>query len=280
MLHKIMKKIILIVLLFIVMGDVSVAQVKVIFSLSNRTISAGILSYDLLAEVPTGQIWSVGAATIRLNISSNPVSGLTIHPDNPVLNPNPNINSGIYQPLKTIAASATIMSFNILTFNTSGFYKFTPGTYILGKVRFDIVGAFAADSIKFRVNPPYASALTTVNDSNVALVYPSTYNITNPVITGTGSNLSELPKEFKLYENYPNPFNPTTSIKYDIANDVFVRLTVYDITGKEVATLVNNNLQAGRYEALFKGASYSSGIYFARIEAGTYRHIIKMIMIK
>ena len=274
-----MKKIIILVLLLIVMGNISSAQVKVGFSLGNRSIAAGILSYDLIATVPAGQTWSVGAATIRLNISPNPLTGLTIHPDNPVINPNPNINSGIYQPLKTLAASATIMSFNILTFNTSGFYRFTPGTYTLGKVRFNVVGSFVTDSIKFRVNPPFTTALTTVNDSTVALVYPTTFNITNPVVTGTGNNLSELPKEFKLYENYPNPFNPTTSIKYDVASNAFVRLTVYDVTGKEVETLVNDNLQAGRYEASFNGGSYSSGIYFAKIEAGSYKHIIKMVMV-
>jgi hypothetical protein len=275
-----MKKIITIVLLLIVMANVSPAQVKVTFSLGNRSIAAGILSYDLIATVPTGQAWAVGAATIRLNISPNPLSGLTIHPDNPVINPNPNINSGGYQPLKTLAASATIMSFNILTFNTSGFYRFTPGTYVLGKVRFNVVGSFVTDSIKFRVNPPFTTALTTVNDSTVALAYPSTFNIVNPIITGTGNNVSELPKEFKLYDNYPNPFNPTTSIKYDIANNAFVKLVVYDVTGKEVETLVNDNLQAGRYEASFNGGSYSSGIYFAKIEAGSYKHIVKMVMIK
>jgi hypothetical protein len=276
-----MKKIITIVLLLIVMANVSPAQVKVTFSLGNRSIAAGILSYDLIATVPSGQAWAVGAATIRLNISPNPSTSLTIHPDNPVINPNTNLSAALgYQPLKTIASSATIMSFNILTFNTSGFYRFTAGTYVLGKVRFNVVPPFATDSIKFRVNPPFTTALTTVNDSSVALVYPTTFSITNPVLTGTGNNLSELPKEFKLYDNYPNPFNPTTTIKYDIANNSFVKLTIYDLTGKEIETLVSDNMQAGRYEATWSGSNYASGIYFAKIEAGSFKHIIKMVMVK
>jgi hypothetical protein len=276
-----MKKILTILILLIVMANVSPAQVKVTFSLGNRTIAAGILSYDLLATVPAGQHWSVGAATIRLNISPNPSTGLTIHPDNPVLNANTNIsNANGYQAIKTIAASPTIMSFNILTFNTSGFYMFNPGIYTLGKVRFDVVGSFVTDSIKFRVNPPFTTALTTVNDSTVALVNNTTFSIINPTLTGTGSNVSELPKEFKLYENYPNPFNPTTTIKYDIANNSFVKLVVYDLAGKEVETLVSNNLQAGSYEATWSGSNYASGVYFAKIEAGSYRHIIKMLMVK
>jgi hypothetical protein len=276
-----MKKILTILILLIVMVNASPAQVKVTFSLGNRTIAAGILSYDLIATVPAGQYWAAGAATIRLNISPNPSTGLTIHPDNPVINPYANI-SGVngYQPLKTIASSPTIMSFNILTTNTSGFYRFNPGVYTLGKVRFNVVGTLVTDSIKFRVNPPFTSALTTVNDSTVALVNNSTFNIINPTLTGTGSNVSELPKEFKLYENYPNPFNPTTTIKYDIANNSFVKLVVYDLSGKEVETIVSSNLQAGRYEATWSGSNYASGVYFARIEAGSYKHIIKMLMIK
>ena len=276
-----MKKILTILILLIVMVNVSPAQIKVTFSLGNRTISAGILSYDLIATVPAGQYWAVGAATIRLNISPNPSTGLTIHQDNPVLNANPNIsNANGYQAIRTIAASTTIMSFNILTFNTSGFYRFNPGTYTLGKVRFDVIGSFVTDSLKFRVNPPFTTALTTVNDSTVALVNNTTFSIINPTVTGTGNNVSELPKEFKLYENYPNPFNPTTTIKYDIADNSFVKLVVYDLAGKEIETLVNNNLQAGKYEATWSGSNYASGVYFAKIEAGNYRHIIKMLMVK
>ena len=55
---------------------------------------------------------------------------------------------------------------------------------------------------------------------------------------------------------------------------------VYDVTGKEIETLVSDNLQAGRYEATFSGSNYASGVYFAKIEAGKYKHIIKMLMIK
>ena len=275
-----MKKIITALLLILILAGSASAQ-KVTFSLANRTIAAGILSYDLIATVPSGQYWAVGSATIRLNISPNPVGSLTILPDNPVLNQNPNISSGAYQPLKTIAASPSIMSFNILTFSTSGFYRFNPGTYTLGKVRFTVASTpFITDSIKFRVNPPFTSALTTVNDSTTALVYPTSFSITNPLITEAGNNLSEIPKEFRLYENYPNPFNPTTSIRYDIASATYVKLTIYDITGKAIETLINENKQPGRYETTFNGSNHSSGIYFARIEAGKYKHNIKMIMIK
>lgn len=98
--------------------------------------------------------------------------------------------------------------------------------------------------------------------------------------TGVEPYSSEIPKEFKLYNNYPNPFNPMTVIKYDLAKSTNVKLTVYDVIGREVATLVNENLKAGRYEAVFNGSDYSGGVYFAKIETGTYTRIIKLLMIK
>jgi hypothetical protein len=277
-----MKKLLTLVLLLLVVTGYSTAQIKVTFSLSNRAITAGILSYDVIANVPAGQYWAVGAATIRLNIVPTPTGTLTIHPDNPAINANTNISGANgYQVMQTVQSSASIISLNIVTLNTSGFYRFNPGTYTLGKVRFNVVTTpFVTDSIKFRVNPPFTSGLVTVNDSLTPLVYSSTFTVVQPTATGTGSNVSELPKEFKLYENYPNPFNPTTTIKYDIANNSFVKLVVYDLAGKEVETLVSNNLQAGSYEATWSGSNYASGVYFAKIEAGSYRHIIKMLMIK
>lgn len=99
------------------------------------------------------------------------------------------------------------------------------------------------------------------------------YNIATGIHTTTGGDpvwltdikqiSSEVPKEFKLYQNYPNPFNPSTNIKYQITkNNSIVRLTVFDITGREIVTLVNAVQQAGTYEVDFSGSNYSSGVYF------------------
>jgi hypothetical protein len=77
-----------------------------------------------------------------------------------------------------------------------------------------------------------------------------------------------VPKEFSLSQNYPNPFNPTTKIDYDIPFDSRINLKVYDMTGKEIASLVNNNFQnAGYYTVQLNGANMASGIYFFRIIA-------------
>ncbi len=99
-------------------------------------------------------------------------------------------------------------------------------------------------------------------------------------ITGIIIISKDIPRSFKLYENYPNPFNPTTTINYDVPKNIFVKLVVYDISGKKVETLVNKNLQAGEHKAVWNGSNYTSGVYFARIEAGSYTHTIKMLMVK
>jgi hypothetical protein len=75
------------------------------------------------------------------------------------------------------------------------------------------------------------------------------------------------PEEFTLEQNYPNPFNPTTNVGFRIADFGFVSLKVYDVLGNEVATLVNENLQAGRYETTFDASGLASGVYFYRLSA-------------
>lgn len=78
----------------------------------------------------------------------------------------------------------------------------------------------------------------------------------------------QVPTTFNLYQNYPNPFNPTTKIKFDLPKDVNVTIKIYDILGRETAVLLNNEFRkAGRYEAVWNGQNFASGIYFYRIEA-------------
>ena len=83
-----------------------------------------------------------------------------------------------------------------------------------------------------------------------------------------------------LEQNYPNPFNPSTVIKYSVAKDGFVNVSVFNLLGEKVATLVNRNVKAGSYEVNFNASSLSSGIYFYSIEAGDFRAMRKMMLMK
>ncbi len=94
-------------------------------------------------------------------------------------------------------------------------------------------------------------------------------------------NISFVPKQYSLSQNYPNPFNPTTKITYNIPRDSKVKLIVYDILGREITRLINDELKlAGSYTIEFNGANLSSGVYFYRLESGDYSECKKMVLIK
>lgn len=101
----------------------------------------------------------------------------------------------------------------------------------------------------------------------------------NPTI-GIQQIGNEIPLRFNLYQNYPNPFNPSAVIKFDISKSADVKLVIYDIMGREVATLVNEQLKAGTYKAEWNASSFASGAYFYRIAAGDYSQTKKMILVK
>jgi Secretion system C-terminal sorting domain len=89
-----------------------------------------------------------------------------------------------------------------------------------------------------------------------------------------------IPITFNLFQNYPNPFNPSTTINFVIPQSSFVNLKVYDVLGKEVATLIDEYKQAGKYETEFNAANLPSGVYFYKLQAGSFISTKKMILLK
>jgi hypothetical protein len=89
-----------------------------------------------------------------------------------------------------------------------------------------------------------------------------------------------IPKTFALDQNFPNPFNPVTNIKFGIPKAGNVKLIVYDISGREVKRLVNQNLSAGYYNFDFNASNLASGVYFYRIEANNFTDVKKMVLVK
>jgi hypothetical protein len=100
------------------------------------------------------------------------------------------------------------------------------------------------------------------------------------LINSTGNNNKLIPEKFFLSQNYPNPFNPVTKIKYGLPENSYVKLTVYDLLGREIKTLVNSRLQAGEYITDFNGSELSSGTYFYRLETDKFTETKKFILLK
>jgi len=91
---------------------------------------------------------------------------------------------------------------------------------------------------------------------------------------------NEIPNNFLLLQNYPNPFNPSTNINFSIPSNTFVTIRVFDISGKDISTLVNENLNAGSYKVDFDGSHYPSGVYYYKIETENFTETKKMILLK
>ena len=129
------------------------------------------------------------------------------------------------------------------------------------------------------------------NESNVASVNASydingsplsgTANFTiNGVLSVTENKNSVRPTQYMLNQNYPNPFNPSTTIKYSLPNNGNITLKVYNLIGQEVATLINSYQTSGEYAVTFNASNLSSGVYFYRLESGSFNVVKKMLLMK
>jgi hypothetical protein len=103
--------------------------------------------------------------------------------------------------------------------------------------------------------------------------------ITPSLVTSVVQN-NELPTSFALQQNYPNPFNPTTTIEYHVPVSGFVKLSIFDMLGREIAVLVNGNVQAGKHRVTFDASSFTAGVYFYRMQAGAFVETKKLVLLR
>jgi flagellar hook assembly protein FlgD len=99
------------------------------------------------------------------------------------------------------------------------------------------------------------------------------------------SDVDQLPESYAVHQNYPNPFNPTTQIKYDLPEDAMVNITIYDLMGRSIKSLVNSNQSAGYRSIQWNatnnlGEPVSAGMYIYMIQAGEFRQTKKMVLLK
>lgn len=275
-----MKKIIFSILFALLFTGLNNSQVKVNVFLQNPGLSSGFWKIDLMATVPAGQNWRVGSSNVRIDFTTTPPGAATIKLDNPAINPNPNLHSNAnYSAMTTTSIlGGTAISLNITRLNNC--YNLTPGTYKIGELRFNRIDTSGCITMTFRTNSVFQDSIT-------QMLNPGDWTFTNPgscirldYLTGVEGNNNELPTVYRLYNNYPNPFNPSTTIKYDIPQNAFVQMTIYDILGREVDKLVSQNMQPGRYEIMWDAKNYASGTYIYKLETENFSDIKKMILVK
>lgn len=100
------------------------------------------------------------------------------------------------------------------------------------------------------------------------------------MLVGINQISTEIPTEFTLKQNFPNPFNPATKIVFSIPEAFYTNVTIFDITGKEIEIIVNENLGPGTYEAIWNAENLPSGVYYYKLSAGDYTETKKMVLIK
>ena len=148
---------------------------------------------------------------------------------------------------------------------------FTPGETI--EFKFRINGSWDDNTAEFPYGAPGRQYV--IPDSNST--YTAYYNNDEtPLNISPGA----LPKTYVLRQNFPNPFNPTTDISFDLPKDSQVEMVVYNMVGQQVAVLKNEAMQAGSYSIHFDASQLSSGVYFYRIKAGDFTALKKMILLK
>lgn len=148
-------------------------------------------------------------------------------------------------------------------------------------------------TLTWELNPENGINYSFINDSGTGKISASLdklsqltfYNLNGNMIklsamANDRNGLSNIPLKFDLHQNYPNPFNPVTTIKYDIIKVQDVKVTIYDILGREVKTLVNDQQHPGSYTIKWDASNVSSGVYFYQLKTKDYINTKKMILLK
>lgn len=281
-----MKKLLIIAVLGLLVSNFAQPQVKMRFRLSNPYLESGYWTIALLDSVYASQTWRVGSSNMRIGFVTFPPNAATIHPDNPLPIANTNIsgptscgtNANYSCMTTTSITGGTVISVNIARLGTC--YRFNPGVYVIGRLRFNRVDTTGCIRLTINANSVVQDSITQwVNATDWTTVVDTTCWRMD-YLTGIGLAGNEIPTRYELYQNFPNPFNPTTLIKYDIPKTGLVTITLYDVLGKEIRKLVNENVQPGRYEITWDARNYASGSYFYKIESGDFSDIKKMILVK
>ncbi len=187
--------------------------------------------------------------------------------------------SGYPPPASVTISSTTTAFYHGAIVTTSG--KFVAvsnaqGDTLEGGFGNDHTIAFSTGYLEPSGSPYTGDIVVTSNDTaNAIVLVPFTVTI----VTGVDEHPA-VPEQFSLHQNYPNPFNPATQIRFDVPTAGHVKLSVFDVLGREVKTLVNERREAGYHTVTFDASSFSSGVYFYRLTAPGFVTTRRMMVVK
>ena len=124
----------------------------------------------------------------------------------------------------------------------------------------------------------YSDSLYIVNNSDIPLA--KIFLNGNGVLTEVAENRPGIPDNFGISQNYPNPFNPSTNISFNIPKRSQVSLKVFDLLGREVATIVSEEMSAGSYSRTWNAVNMPSGVYFYRLQSGSFNETKKLVLLR
>ncbi len=152
-------------------------------------------------------------------------------------------------------------------------------------------GKTATSYTQFSANLYYANPVAADSCTIAIVIFPATgaqsttqfklddLGFSNAA-TAVNKSINRTPESFELFNNYPNPFNPTTNVTYQLPERSFVTLRVFNVLGKLVSTLVNGEQPSGKYSVQFNATNLPSGVYYCALQAGSYYKVNKMILLK
>jgi hypothetical protein len=224
---------------------------------NTATYGGGIYVHASTAYVMNNIVWgnqaSIGAGIHTYNsslaVANSDVQGITPWPGTGNINSNPELVADSLSNTSLCIGRGTV------------FYDFGGG----------MMSYCPAEDMNGRMRPYPAGSNPDMGAWESKLAFPD--GIEPQAIVG-------IPKSYELSQNYPNPFNPTTNIEFQIANFGFVSLKVYDITRREVATLVSEKLPAGKYKYDWDASNLASGVYFYELEAKEFTQTKRMLLLK
>lgn len=202
---------------------------------------------------------------------------------------------GTLQWRRTVGGANDEEAFSIIQTADSGYVvagytmSFGAGNFDMYIVKLDASGHTCGNT----TSPSATSSTGGILGNPTCTVSSPTSIVTTPASLTSGGGIltticaigikrisNEIPDSYKLYQNYPNPFNPATKISFSLPKRSFAKLVIYDILGRAISTLINEQLRPGSYEVEWNGSNYASGIYFYKLITGNFIETKKMVVLK